>query len=753
MGLNTVAHHLGLGALPQLTILLLSLLIAGCGGGSGGDSGGSGAAPTIDISFPLPNSNLAGETDRITLRGRSVTSDGARLVSVQINNRTFLTTTLKPPSDLPDGDSPEVQFDPADPSRWFAQIALLDQTNDVLIEASDDRGRITEMTIALQNVPTFSKPQDVAKDPTKNRVLLVDSSLAVLLAVDLDNGRRSLISGLSTGTGDAFVTPGGLTIDATNNRALVVDSALDALLEVDLDSGDRRVISDNNIPKQDPNESETRIDFPTHLVLTAGDLALVLDKNRDALLEVNLNSGDRRVISDQNTGAGQSIGAGPPFSFPEYLAFVDNGSALVVDGGLAALLEVDLSTGNRTSISGLGVGDGPQFNFPLAVALDEGSALVVDDGLDSLLEVDLDSGNRRVISGPDQGSGPPFENPEGITLDAAGNRALVVDVDIPALLEVDLSSGNRRIITDSDTITTTGPTFLKIHGVALDTANNRLLVVDGEFGPNSLLEVDLDTGNRQTISDTDTGAGTPFMFLEDVAVDTDNNQVLVLDIQLDALLAVDLTTGDRRVISDADTGTGLGFNRPLDMELDTGNNRALVVDPALAVLMEVDLDSGNRRIISDEGRGTGPLLAFPMGVVLAANNHALVVDRTLNALLDIDLSSGDRNVISGGEDENIVGNGDNFLRIAGGLVLDATNNRAIVADGGRGGRKALWTVDLNTGNREILSETGEGFGSSFNFPQNLALDAANDRVFLADQISNALLVVDLISHDRAIFSQ
>lgn len=749
MGLNTVFRHLELGALPQLAILLLSLLIAGCGGGSGGDSGGGGAAPTIDISFPLPNSNLAGETDRFTLRGRSVTTEGAKLTSVQINNRTFRRVTEKPPLDLPDGDSPEVLFNPADPSRWSTTIALLSQandiqTNDILIEASDDRGRITETTITLQNAPIFTKPADVTLNIANNRILILDSSLAVLLAIDLDDSRRSLISGLSTGAGDAFETPVGLTLDATNNRVLVVDRGLKALLEVNLNNGDRRVISDKDIGNGPEFKS------PTHIALATSNLALVLDSSQDVLLEVNLDSGDRRVISNQNTGTGL------PFSFPEYLAVLDNGNALVVDGGLAALLEVNLSTGNRTEISSIGVGNGPQFSFPSALVLDEDNrrALVMDDGLDALLEVDLDSGDRREISGSGQGSGSPFLQPRGITLDATNNRAFVVDVDIPALLEVNLTSGDRSIIVDPETRLATGPAFSKVHGITLDSANNRVLVVDGEFGPNALLELDLDTGNRSVISDADTGAGTPFLFLEDVVTDTANNRALVLDIRLDALLAVDFSTGDRRVISDPITGTGPGFNRPLDMDLDTAKNRVLVVDTALALLMEIDLVNGDRRVISGENRGDGPLLGFPMGVVLAANNHALVVDRTLNTLLDIDLNSGDRRAISGGDDdESIIGNGDNFQRLAGGLVLDAANNRAIVADGGNTGRRALWTVDLATGDRKILSEVGDGFGASFNFPQNMALDTANDRVFLADQISNVLLVVDLISHDRAIFSQ
>ncbi|MCP4406253.1 MAG: hypothetical protein GY807_00505 [Gammaproteobacteria bacterium] len=745
MDLRVVTHYLNIGNFTGFAILLLlNILLAGCGGGEGG--GGEG--PMVDISFPLPNSNLGGEADRVVLRGRVTTTDGARVNQVLINNQSFRMVTQKPPADLPDGDMPMVEFDRDDSSHWFAQIALLQQVNDISIDASDDRNRSTSVTLAVQNGATFSRPVDVVLDSTNNRVLLVDSSSAALLAVNLASGDRRLISGLNTGTGVSFVSPKGLALDIANNRALVVDSSrpgrgLNALLAVDLTTGNRTVIS---------NEDITR----------ATDVALDMANNRvlwvksSALLAVDLNSGEQVVVSQEG-----EAGDGIPFSIPEYVVLAANGRALVVDAGLAALLEVDLSNGDRRVISGVSTGSGTALQFPRAAAVDADNsrALVVDEGLNAVLEIDLSNGNRRVISNISKGQGPLFGIPEGIAFDMANNRVLVVDFE--SLLEVDLVSGDRRVISDPNAIQIAGPSFFQPRGVTLDKTNNRLLVADGgraEDGrsPNySLLEVDLATGDRRLISGADRGVGPMFILLESVALDAANNRALVTDIRLDALLAVDLTSGDRRVISDADKGDGPSLNRPLDMVLDAANNRALVLDPSLTALLEIDLDNGDRRVISDASRGVGLPFEGPSGVVLdAANNRAFVVDPDLgispdkSAVLKVDLDSGDREILSG------VGNkgaGPVFGRPIS-IALDLDNNRVLVGDGANGGLKALFEVDLTSGDRQVISDSANGSGPAFNAVLNMALDSDNNRIFLADLVSNTLVVVDLISGDKAIYS-
>ncbi len=188
MGITAFGRYLSFSHLLQLGILLLWLPLIGCGGGSSGDGGSGGEGPTIDISFPLPNSNLAGETDRITIRGRSVAKDGANVNQVLINNRTFRATTAKPPDDLP--DSAIATFDDQDdPSGWSTQIPLLHQENDIKIEASDDRGRLREVTLTVRNAPTLAQPTNVVLDSAHNRALVAGTGMDALVQQGSDERR------------------------------------------------------------------------------------------------------------------------------------------------------------------------------------------------------------------------------------------------------------------------------------------------------------------------------------------------------------------------------------------------------------------------------------------------------------------------------------------------------------------------------------------------------------------------------------
>jgi len=64
------------------------------------------------------------------------------------------------------------------------------------------------------------------------------------LAVDLTSGARSIVSDIGTPNGqNAFVVPIGIALDDIDNRALVVDDGLEALLAVDLESGQRVIFS------------------------------------------------------------------------------------------------------------------------------------------------------------------------------------------------------------------------------------------------------------------------------------------------------------------------------------------------------------------------------------------------------------------------------------------------------------------------------------------------------------------------------
>ena len=81
--------------------------------------------------------------------------------------------------------------------------------------------------------------------------------------------------------------------------------------------------------------------------------------------------------------------------------------------------------------------------------------------------------------------------------------------------------------------------------------------------------------------------------------------------------------------------------------------------------------------------------------------------------------------------------------------MDNVNNRLLVVDVGLA---AILAVDLNTGNRSVISDSNmPGLSNAFNAPFGLVLDSVNDRIFVLD--SAAVLVVDLVSGERVYLSR
>lgn len=71
------------------------------------------------------------------------------------------------------------------------------------------------------------------------------------------------------------------------------------------------------------------------------------------------------------------------------------------DAGLQAVVAVDLKTGNRSILSDDETGTGPNLYRPYGIVLDTDNhrALVADGVLYAVVAIDLKTGNRKILSG------------------------------------------------------------------------------------------------------------------------------------------------------------------------------------------------------------------------------------------------------------------------------------------------------------------------------------------------------------------
>lgn len=157
--------------------------------------------------------------------------------------------------------------------------------------------------------PALEWPQAIAWDDANARLLIGDSQLDALLALDLATGTRSLIADVSHGTGPALDAVTALALDGARSRALVLERS--ELIAVDLASGDRTPLAsvgDNVI-------------YPGAMAVdAAGDRALVArvhytpggedDLDAGDLLAVNLSDNTQTFVSSSTMGDGPELSGG-----------------------------------------------------------------------------------------------------------------------------------------------------------------------------------------------------------------------------------------------------------------------------------------------------------------------------------------------------------------------------------------------------------------------------------------------------------
>ena len=364
---------------------------------------------------------------------------------------------------------------------------------------------------------------------------------------------------------------------------MVANFGIGEIIAVNPVSGVRKIISQNPGGVSSGVGNGPAFGSITDMALSEdGDSLIVVDLGNDAIVEVDLKSGDRTIIS---TSAGAAVGTGEDFRSPHGIEVVEDG-LMITDFGFPGILFVN-EDGNRSPLSIT-----PVQGFVGIRAIDvlaSGDVLAADFGGGAIFTVDPVTGARTLIS-----SGPPFNGPVAAIELSVGTLAVAQFQNPPGMFFVDSATGERSVLTGFGI--GTGPE-VAARGFILDPNDpNRILATS--FNEDAVIAVDVTTGDRTFVSKAGVIGGGPALNNPlGIAVDPADGTIYVSDIGAGAIFRI-AADGSRTILSDnAGVGGGPAFSRPFGLSFIDGS--IFVADRS--GLIEVDVTTGNRTMVSPGG--------------------------------------------------------------------------------------------------------------------------------------------------------
>ncbi len=391
-----------------------------------------------------------------------------------------------------------------------------------------------------------------------------------LIAIDAETGERSVISAVGRGTGPMPLLLDAIASDGDHIWSVVGDPAV--VQEIDLATGNRRNISGDGAgtgPVLDRDQDFRAIyDSATETILVVGAEGGIysVDVTED-------NLGERALVSGTDRGAGVELPRGN-----RWLLALDSDSGLLyasfpeaaASGWKLTVLEIELASGDRRLVTSTDKGTGPM--LPRT-----GGSLVFDDGDllwvgNNIIRINLDTGDRTVDSSlvtrvlpttPTEilatpthvfvADGNSVDETYEVSLETGASRELTAEWGGPMLHDADT---DELLIRDGG-LRSVNLSSLAVEDVANGVSDHIAWFNSGQvvFADAGTLDViTLSTGEITALSSNTLGSGPPFEYPRGLVLDQAENRALIID-RLESsakfgLYAVDLATGDRTLLAD-----------------------------------------------------------------------------------------------------------------------------------------------------------------------------------------------------------
>ncbi len=598
--------------------------------------------------------------------------------------------------------------------------------------------------------PALTNPRGIAHE-TDGTLVVADFSTGSVFRVNRETGERSILSD-EANDGPKLHGPAAITV-LDDGRIYVADTDLNEVIKIDPRTGHRVSVASG---------------FSAAFGLAAGNIGgrqvLVVSDTGGA----GVAGGAVGPVIVDIEGANEvvAIGSGAnekiAYTDPRSVAIDENGDIFIGEmaGGRVIKVTDPLGAALREVVSASPAGAAGQLIGMKLIG--SNTLLAVDFSAKAIVKIDVETGQRHLLSDGASGTGIDFLSPGGV--EAAGDHIYVTDFGVKAVIEIDATSGDRRKLSGS---AVSG--FFNLRGL-MQLSTGAIAVAD--FGGERMVSVSGMTGDRTVVSNSVVGQGPHFGAPVSIA-ELPDRSIAISDFAHEMIYVVDGSSGNRKELSGSTVGTG-----------PTIGARGLILDPAdtsrlvastfgLRAIMAVDIETGERRVLSSASTdlgfdpvGDGIGFRQPLGVSIATEGTIYVSDIGLDAILSVDPDTGNRKIISGhvvrDDDDSIeIGEGPLFGQPFG-LTLEDGAKSILVADAAL---HAVIRVDLETGNREIVSGPDKGTGPKFANPFAVRLFASVDpegggakaqdnrsEIIVSDYGINAVVKVDLASGDRIILS-
>lgn len=506
--------------------------------------------------------------------------------------------------------------------NYTNELFLLDLTTGIRSVVSSE---------SVGNGQMFEYIYNLVLDDENELLYATDGTGDAIFAIDINNGNRNVISdnssGNGVGTGPEFNRLYGIAYHASSNVLYVADRFANAIFEVDISTGNRTILASAEVGTGPAVSSiyDLELDAENNRLLfasidNAGLFALDLATLNRSGISINTTEEDKRLIR------------------PLAISGISSGNNIyLADNLMNTIYEVDLSSGDREIVTRSNVGDGPVFELPgqLYLSPDSETLLKAHTGNGSILEVSLTTGDRTSLMAEELDNELNYFS--DMCVDWNTNTAYILLVD--SIHTLDLLTKERTLYIDFNSLEFDNLFLSRF--IECDTDNNRLILFNGpdryflyHLGGGVLFYDAISLIGYELIEFMVLASGDDTIF----AVTTDDTFVYE---------GVD-GEGLGSIVQDA--SFPYATLSSFDVDLETGRfyttNRRSPTENWESVITEWEQD-GSYEIISGPGTGSGHIIIDGQNVVFDASNRRLLVDDSgLKAIVSVDIDTGDRIILS-----------------------------------------------------------------------------------------------------------